>query len=292
MRRQITLWMGVATVGVLVLWAFFHRPSSSQPSASSPSPAPATKSSSPLTITLPADAAIPASATASTTRSGIRGGSPSSSDRPPTSPTEAGPRLGRLPTNDLPLVKVNGVALTASQIFPPGTLQPGDELPQLTLDKFVEDAVERVLLVQEAERRGFSQDPAFLQYMEETRQDIEEFPNLTPEQRVWQFEELRAMALMHRLFEAEGIMPRRLDPAEVEAYYQAHSSEYDWVRKREQLKGTPPDQIERRVLTEVRRDLQIPIRREFNEKIEAYTESLRQKARIDYLTEPPSLPAE
>ncbi len=169
-------------------------------------------------------------------------------------------------------------------------MRPGEELPQLTLDKFVEEAVDRTLLVQEAQRRGIASDPALLQYIEELKTDLEEFDNLSPAQKAWQFEEMRDMAFTHRLFEQEGLIPRQIEATEIESYYQAHASEYEWVRKRERLKGTPEDQIERRVLAEVRKDLQIPIRRELAAKVEAFTDSLRRKAQIEYFEIPASPP--
>lgn len=202
---------------------------------------------------------------------------------PPAGVKQFGPKLAAIPEAHKPFARVNGVDLTPDKVFPPGVMNAGDEMPDVALEKFVEDAVKRALVVQEAEKRGFATDPEFAKLVEDLRGDVESLPNLSAEEKAWQLAELRDQALMDRLLLEEGIVPRRLEPGEAQAYYQAHSAEYDWVRKREALKGTPEDKIERRVMDEVRKDLMIPIRQEYTARREAFTAELREGAEVEIL---------
>jgi hypothetical protein len=203
----------------------------------------------------------------------------------PVIPASAGPELAQIPLDNKPLARVNGVDLTPSKIFSPGVMRSGDKLPKVALDKFLEDAVNRAVVVQEAEKRGFAEAPDFIKLVDDLRGDVAELPDLTPEAREWQLNELRDMALMNRVFQEEGIVPRRLGPDEVEAYYQAHAAEYDWVRKRETLKGSTPEKIERRIREEIRKDIQIPIKQELSQKRDAFTAALRETANVELLSD-------
>jgi hypothetical protein len=199
-------------------------------------------------------------------------------------PAGFGPELAHIPSSNEPLARVNGVDLTPDKIFPPGVMRAGDQMPKVALDKFLEDAVNRAVLVQEAERRGLAEAPDFIKLVDDLRGDIAGMPNLSPEQQAWQLNELRDNALMDRVYREEGIVPRRLGPDEVETYYQAHASEYDWVRKREALKGSPPEKIERRIREEIRKDIQIPIKRELSRKRE-FSAALRKNATVEILSD-------
>lgn len=203
----------------------------------------------------------------------------------PVVPTNASFEIASIPLGDAPLARVNGVDLTASKIFPPGVMRSGDRLPKIALDKFLEEAVNQALVVQEAEKRGYAEDPDFIKQLDEFREDVAGMPNLSPEERAWQFNELREMALMDRVFKEQGIVPQRLGNDEVEAYYQAHSSEYDWVRKREALKGSSPEKAELRVWAEIKKDLQIPIKRQLTQQRDEFTYSLLKQANVELLAD-------
>lgn len=185
-----------------------------------------------------------------------------------------------IPLADEPLARVNGVALTPARVFPPGVMRRGDELPKVAYDKFLDDAINRAVLVQEAERRGYADDPEFKRLVEQLRADIAGLPDLTQEQREWQVDELRGLALAEQVYRAEGIQPTRVTPEEVEAAYRAHAADYEWVRQRESLRGTSPEKIERRVRDQLRRDLQEPIARETRRRRDALAASLRSAASV------------
>jgi hypothetical protein len=178
---------------------------------------------------------------------------------------------------------VEGSPLSLAQIFPPGAASPGDQFPRATLLRFIQDAVDRRVLVLEAERRGYADEGDFLRLMSELRQDVAELPHLTPAEREWQLNEMREMALADRLYREEGIVRRRVEPGTVEDYYRSHSAEYDWVRKREALKGASPEKIERRVKEEMRRDLEAPAKREARRQREELAARYRGSYQVEIL---------
>jgi len=186
-----------------------------------------------------------------------------------------------MPLEDEPLALVNGVPLTMARVFPPGVMRAGDQMPRSTYEKFLDEAVNRAVVVQEAERRGYADTPEFKQLVGELRDDVAGLSNLSPEEREWQANELRELALADRLYREEGIVPRKVTPEEVDAYYRQHAAEYDWVRRREEARGATPERIERRVREEIRRDLQGPVGRETQQQREALARSLRDTARVE-----------
>jgi hypothetical protein len=157
---------------------------------------------------------------------------------------------------------IDGVALRAEEVFPAGTLGPGSRIPRETYRTLLEEAVKRRVVVREAERRGYADDPEFLRLMGELREDVSGQPGLTPAERDWQLRELRETALAGRLYREEGIGTRRVTPAEIDARYRERSAEYDWLRKREAARGSTPARIEYRVREQIRADLEAPLHEE------------------------------
>jgi len=177
--------------------------------------------------------------------------------------------------------RVNDTPVSVYDVIPPGTLKPGDELPEGAHRKFMDLAEDERLLVQEAQERGLADTPEYQAMVEDMREDLTEMSALSDEQRQWRLEHFSTMALINELYRQEGLMPQRVSGEEADRYYETRSDDYEWVRERETLKGTSPDKIERRVRQEMRRDRAVRLNKGLRERRRAYLESLRERADIE-----------
>jgi len=183
--------------------------------------------------------------------------------------------------DEQPPSMVNGTPVTIKDVIPPGVLLPGDSLPEMAHRKFMALAEEQRLLVQAAQEQGLTDRPAFLAVVAEVRQDLEEDPRLSDEDKAWRLEYFKRTALINELYHREGLMPERISKEAVEAYYESHSGQYEWLRKEEALKGSSPEKIERKVKQAMKRDMEAPLKEEMREKRKAYIESLREKSGME-----------
>lgn len=178
---------------------------------------------------------------------------------------------------------VNGNPVSISDVLPPGVLQPGDSLPEAAYHKYLQNAVDQSLMLQEAGELGLMDTPEYQEMVEDMKNDLAELPGLSDEQKQWRLEDYSRMAVVQELYQREGLTPERINNEEVDTYYEAHNDEYEWLRKRENLKGSGTEKIERRVKMEIRRDLEAPRKKEVMEKRDAYLKSLRERADIEIM---------
>jgi hypothetical protein len=195
--------------------------------------------------------------------------------------TEAMPPFSVVIPDEQPPSMVNGTPVTVNDVIPPGVLLPGDSLPEMAHRKFMALAEEQKLLEQAAQEKGLDDTSAFSARVEDMRQDLEADPNLSDEDKQWRLEHFTRMVLIGELFRQEGLIPERISRETVDAYYESHSDDYEWLRKEEASKGSSPARIETKVKQAIKRDLEAPLREEMKEKRKAYIESLREKSGME-----------
>jgi hypothetical protein len=178
------------------------------------------------------------------------------------------------------LAVVDGIVITLDDLMPPGTLAAGEIMPREAYDKFLNKAIDDALLVGKAAEMGMADTEDFRELVEDMRKDLQEMPDLNEDDIAWRLDRFSKMALISDLYLREGLVPERVTREEVEDYYLSHGHEYDWVRKREGIKGSDPDRIERKVKEEIKRDLALPRNQEIRERREAYLEELRLQSDI------------
>ncbi len=178
---------------------------------------------------------------------------------------------------------VNGDPVSISDVLPPGVLQAGDSLPEAAYNTYLQKAIDQRLLLQEVRELGLMDTPEYQEMVEDMKDDLSELPGLTDEQKQWRLEDYSRMAVIQELYQREGLSPERIKDEEVDTCYEAHNDEYEWLRKRENLKGSSPEKVERMVKMEIKRDLEAPRKKEVMEKRNAYLESLRERADIEIM---------
>ncbi len=197
--------------------------------------------------------------------------------------TQEMPAFSVVIPDEQPPLMVNDRPVTIDDVIPPGVLKPGDSMPEMAHRKFMALAEEQRLLVQEAQEKGLADTPEFLERVADMRKDLEEESNLSDEDKQWRLEHFTRTFLINKLYRQEGLIPERVSNKEVDLYYESQGYEYEWLRKKEALKGSSPEKIERRVRKEIKRDLEAPLKQEIGEKRKAYIESLRERSDIETL---------
>lgn len=182
-----------------------------------------------------------------------------------------------------PLAMVNDLPITAYDLFPPEVLEPGEVLPEQAYRAYLDQAIERKVLLDEARRLGMADTGTYRETIAEMEEDLQVLHNLNEEQRQWRLKHFSETVLVDSLYKAEGLIPRRVTKEEIEEYYGEHGDEYEWLRERERRKGSDPDKIEKRVRDMIKKDIKEPISRDMREKRSAFADSLRQKANIEIL---------
>lgn len=178
---------------------------------------------------------------------------------------------------------VNGQPVRMTDVMPPGVLETGARLPEGTYKAFVDQAVNASLLVQAAREMGIADDEDMARISENMRSELADVADdESPKEINWEVKHFTRTAVINELFRKEGLTAKMVGKDEVQEYYDGHSDEYDWLRKREAARGvTNPEQIERRVKEQIRQDLMLPRAKEARKKQKAYIKTLRDDADIN-----------
>lgn len=178
---------------------------------------------------------------------------------------------------------VNGQPVRMTDVMPPEVLEAGARLPEGTYKAFVDQAVNASLLVQAAQEMGIADDEDMARISENMRRELAEVSdNESPEEIDWEVKHFTRTAVINELLKQKGLTAKMVGDDEVQEYYDGHSDEYDWLRKREAARGkTNPAQIERKVKEQIRQDLMLPRAQEARKKQKAYIETLREDADIN-----------
>lgn len=200
-----------------------------------------------------------------------------SAEQPPEVPT-VDPELHRV------AVMINGKPVTLGDVVPPGVIESGGTLHEDGYNQFINQAVDRSLLLQKAEDLGLTSTREYNAIQETMRAELGDMSmGGTEEERDWEIKYFTTSAVINELYRKEGLMPQRVSQEEIQTYYENNSVEYEWLRKREAAKGTNADKIERKVLDQIKKDLNFPSQKETREKRKAYLDELRGDANIEYL---------